>query len=831
SFILPTANLSINVEDPVLQTSEDPGSGVHLGVLRNGTTNITFQDSVEFDPGLTTSITHNLSVWFNDSVSNTNRTLYQFKVDGLPPVLTSASPSNDTFITNTTSILLEFDDRGPRGGIGRGTTLITVYNGSKNLTVHEGDTFDPGWTSEGEHRLIIWKNDSLGNTNATRLNYTVDNTPPQTTDNHTQNINNNGWNGWYTTNRSVKITATDNFNPVAIQACIYDTAFASSCSPSHQGSPNITLEAGCPDGEACILKLQYRTNDSAGNLEQKQTSINISIDRADPAIEFQRPTSGSTVGGVVEFDTHLSDVGAGINDANYSIVNTTGTTTSIVRSGDLNASTGWSWNTSWDSTVDLSGTFDFNVSIKDRSGRIKTKNISITVDNGKPAVSIASPTGNYYRKDIPINIEAERPGAGNLKNHSYRIYNTTTGNVINWSNATGLTSSSHTFDLTVDIASLPDGNYTINSTAWDDSSQKGWASNTFVLDTAAPNLSVSAPANNTWQTGTTSITNIVEEQHKDRCVLQYRDDPGAAWQGNRTATCSGSDTFDTENCNDDSTTDCTVRLFAIDRAGNINATSISFSVDNSAPEASIDAPEKGWFNTDFTVEFTVRDDQGLRNRSYRINNSGWKPLNAPEIDVNISRYCRVQGSETCPVEVNATNKVNMTTTAVRKYSIDTSEPVFDSLTPGNNSNVSSGQSFTANYGDRVSGIKKARYYTANDAGSISSSFTPVWSQNDTRSLDLLIRDRAGNTITRNFSITVDDTDPVFHGFSPENNTNITPERNLTINVTDHYTAVVTGRYNRGSGNRTYTPNQSTEVAWSEGQQDVTVYASDAASPA
>ncbi|MFB6294211.1 MAG: hypothetical protein ABEI97_00480, partial [Candidatus Nanohaloarchaea archaeon] len=814
SYITSSRDLKIDVSDA--------RSGVSVGTFNNGTENQTFNDEQTFDPGWTSSATHQLTVWANDTVLNTNTTVYEYYVDDLPPVLDSATPGDTAHIQSSDNITVTVSDKGGNGGVGLDS--IVAGNGTHNQSVDSGVDFDPGWTVEGSQTLTVWKNDTLGNQNNTVLDYTVDDTAPSTTDNHT-------YNGWRSTNKTVGVNTTDNFDADLISTCDYSTD-SQACTPSVTGAPNVTVEVGCASGDTCRRILRYRANDTAGNTEPVQESTNVSIDKERPSITFHEPNDGDTAAGTADLKATTDDAGAGVSSSTYSVVNKTGGTLGdVIQTGSLNDTI------DTNTIISTQGKAMFNITASDSVGNTVSSNITFDIDNQQVITTINDPRQEFVNDDFSLDVRAKRPG-GFVRNMSYNITNSTQ-HILNETVKEGINVSSDNFTFTVTVdSSWTDGNLTLMAEAWDNqtaapshSVSETW----FVLDRVDPVPSFTN-ATGIWTSGTAHWHyDLTDDQEFGTCQWQYRNSTQESWSGNFSASCGSGSVidFDTTNCADDADTTCEIRLFGTDRAGNINSTNVSMKVDNSAPTAKISSPASGsWQNDDFAVSHTTSDDQGLSNRSYRVNGSGWRDLSTGDITVDISEDCSVEGSSVCGVTVNATNNVGDTVTAVRNVSIDTSAPVRDRIRPVNRSNLSDTDNITVDFDAAVAGTQKSVFNngTGNTSFSDGEDFDPGWTAEQTHPLDIWVVDKAGNTLHEIFQYTFDATPPVFLSTDPANNSAITTSDTLNISINDTTTAVTSSQFDNGDTlNRSFNDSDAFDPQWStDGYHWIDLYLADAA---
>ncbi|MFH1802324.1 MAG: LamG domain-containing protein [archaeon] len=119
---------------------------------------------------------HILSVFVNDSYGLESKNATFFRIDTTPPDLVIVSPQNSSYTYSNVLINLSLSDIS-----GVGSCWYNLDYSVINFTL-------PGCLptsfpfGDGSHFLIVWANDSLGNTNSSSVNFFVDATPPQWSD-------------------------------------------------------------------------------------------------------------------------------------------------------------------------------------------------------------------------------------------------------------------------------------------------------------------------------------------------------------------------------------------------------------------------------------------------------------------------------------------------------------------------------------------------------------------------------------------------------------------------------------------------------------------------
>lgn len=160
SIISPTNTtyntLSINLE---INSSSDNNT---VWYNWNGTnTTYTGAGLVTFSEGVNT-----LSVWANDSFNNVNTSTVVFTTDTIVPFVSIISPTNNSLFT-TYNITLNFT-----ASDAHLSNCWYSQNSTNNVSL-PGCTNISFLSTEGNHNLTLYANDSYGNLNSTFINYTV----------------------------------------------------------------------------------------------------------------------------------------------------------------------------------------------------------------------------------------------------------------------------------------------------------------------------------------------------------------------------------------------------------------------------------------------------------------------------------------------------------------------------------------------------------------------------------------------------------------------------------------------------------------------------------
>ncbi len=322
---------------------------------------------------------------------------------------------------------------------------------------------------------------------------------------------------------------------------------------------------------------------TTGDAGPNSTSTWMFVDTVAPAINVQSPLNGTnyttmTIKFNITGSETLSWAGYSLDGAaNISMANETG-----------------DWNAQNTSMAQGSHTVVFWVN--DSAGNINSTSRTFSVDSIAPVVTINTPANNAFVNYMPyINGTATDAGTGlaSIKTNS--------------SNYSGVDETS---PFNFSAAGLIDGTYTVNVSANDTAGNVGWANVTFTYDTIPPFVQIALPAGGAnYSSASRTLNYTATDSNLNTVWYQYN--------GTNT-TLTGNDTFTALN-NQQST----LVLYANDSAGNVNATSITFTVDTAAPiiTAYINPPNGSIVSNKQTLTFniSVTDGAGVGAAACKIN--------------------------------------------------------------------------------------------------------------------------------------------------------------------------------------------------------------------
>jgi len=441
--------------------------------------------------------------------------------------------------------------------------------------------------------------------------------------------------------------------------------------------------------------------------------------------------------------------------------------------------------------------------------------------NGSPAINdgmlyIGSADNNLYAIGdiIPPSVGIDSPSNGAIFNTanitvSWHGSDATSGidhyeiriNSASWHDV-GL-NTSHTF------TGLSDDSYTVEVKVIDNASNENTASVTFNVDSTAPEITINAPSDGamlntadvtvSWA-GSDATSGI--DHYEIRINSASWHDVGLNTSHTFTGLSDGS---------------YTVEVKAVDNAGNENTASVTFTVDVTAPEVTIDSPLNGTiFNTTtVTVSWAGSDAlSGIDHYEISMDSGNWIAvgLNTAYNFTGLS-----DGSHTVDVKAidNATNEATDTV----GFTVDTTNPTVSITSPADGT-IFNTTTVTVSWtgSDATSGIN--HYEVRLDGGSwlnvgrdTSHDFTGLSDGSHTVEVEAV--DNASNVNIDSVTFIVDATPPIVISHSPIGN-NVSVDSAITVTFSEEMDQStvsievngVTGTISWNNNTATFTPSQN-----------------------
>ncbi len=730
----------------------------------------------------------------------------------------------------------------------KGPTLLPLITGDWFEATNDSAAY--GW-KQNNNVITVKAVDLAGNEKTLVVNITVDNTIPSVE--ITAPLRNDEIAGEVT----ITATVTDtNRNDTDVWFW-YDGIAPALLPYDSDDEFTITVNSSADnwtDGRAYI---NIKAVDLAGN-ENSTETVRIDVDNTAPTITYVHPLNGTYHAGTIPVNVTVADVNR--NDGK-------------VRFWIDDMSEKWRVNHSTENNFSAElvtintekeppkvgvddGIHTMIITAEDTYGNKGRETIEFFVDNKRPLVNFISPLdGEYYNGTFELNITVtDTVGRNNSAvwywfdgdeaNPIQLPYNTgdwftTTIDTV----ALGWEDGEHTLDInTTDLA----GNYKITNT--NGSSQ----TITFTVDNTIPEINVTSFMDGDYLSGTVDIRILINETNLDEDDVWYWWNEEAMdnlplISGNEFGT-----TFDTETVSDGLNN---ISFMVVDLAGNSNMTSIvNLIFDNTVPEIFIqtpldDAVVDGWIEVNVSV---IDLNIGNENESVYYSWQGDEhSLNATgdtyyNTTINTSRLTEGSSTFTIYTYDNASNYNSAQITII----IDRTDPVLfsDTLTDG---------SFALGTYDLEVEVTETNinqsmvFYTFNGTDypmthlvgiTYNATFNTSHFADGLYQIEYKAYDLAGHFgNTTHINITIDNTLPELELLSPMDNSLLSGDVTISVNVNDtnidnsSVSFLVTGNLEQFLSNDT-TPddwhfesvNDTVDEDWEEGNLTITIRAIDLA---
>ncbi|RLF30389.1 MAG: hypothetical protein DRN07_08675, partial [Thermoplasmata archaeon] len=426
-------NQWINFSTPVYINASDEGpckvGSYHIHwIIWNSTGGYAYNSNITNTANIILYINeeckHIIGYWVEDNLGNRdpaigyiNTTVY---VDNSEPdtIMETGSLSyqynGTTYIKSTTPIFINASDRGCQDGVGINKITYRIDNGETQVVKNTTQVI-VNFTAfeDGVHNIEYWSVDNLGNEEDHHFNaFFVDDTPPETGISISEI---EGSNGWYNSNVTIALNATDSGCGVA--RILYGT----NGMQSQEG--NFVMFNLTQDG---IYIVNYYAEDYLGNVEDAKLNT-IKIDKTKSIIHDYTLSQATTRDPLI-FNASIEDAN-GIDEAyvEYWYGNSSHTNESMEKVGNYwqkeiiitntletlhyiisAVDEAGNWNTTGERTVDITDndnpeitSFDVHPDIQTEGGYV---NISCTViDNlyvGKVYVNITYPDLSHHSYEM-----------------------------------------------------------------------------------------------------------------------------------------------------------------------------------------------------------------------------------------------------------------------------------------------------------------------------------------------------------------------------------------------------------------------------------------------
>ncbi len=452
--------------------------------------------------------------------------------------------------------------------------------------------------------------------------------------------------------------------------------------------------------------------DKAGNSASK--SVSFTIDKTPPEVSIASPPQGAYLRQRVSINGSAEDI-------NLDFVS--------LRIDEKEVSNAPRYD--WDTLGYADGNHTITLEAFDKAGNSASVSVDVIVDNTPPQITITEPDKFYVRQNITIDAEIVEV---NLERVSVRVDGD---------------EASTSLPYLLETALYPDGNHTIEIYAFDKAGNYDGKGVVINIDNTPPVVNIASPLDGSFAKRSVDITGSVSDVN---LLLYYLaiDDVNVSnllpYTWNTLGYADGNHTL---------------KLTAVDRAGNLAFEIVTVTVDNTPPRVEIRFPPDGAFVRG-VVEIILDVFDLFLDRFSLFINGVLVSENQASFNWNTSAY----DDGAYVIELVATDKAgNVNRTSVN-VTVDNTPPVVNITSPADGSFVRRNVTVDAS----VVEANLASLAVRIDEGEVSASLPYAW---DTLSypdgvhvVRVLVSDKSGNSASDTSTVTVDNTLPVVEILAP-----------------------------------------------------------------
>ena len=561
---------------------------------------------------------HNLTFFCNDSVDNVGNASINFTVDTTPPTVALNQPVDNY---NSSSSQVTFNCTASDNLHLVNVTLYSNFggtwtaNGTNSTPINGGQTIFTRTLSDGTY---TWNcracDDAQCSFAPQNFTLTIDTQVPTVTIQSPENRS------YPTTSIDLNYTAND----IHLDSCWYNLDGGSNISLPNC---NNTTLSGLSEGNHIIT---VYANDTAGNIGSSNQTF--TVDTTNPSLTVQSPINKTTYE----------------NDNNIQLNYTVGDNMAVdscwyVLDGQSSQNLPNCDNTT------LSGLSNSNhtltVYVNDTAGNMNSSSLWFVVNVTALVVTPESPANNSYinKNWVWANATTNKEGY----NCTYSLDGGANQTMTNdstlhwWANATSLSDGQHNVLYYCDDAS---GNVSKSDQVY------------FTIDTVNPSLTVQSPINNKkYASNSIDLNYTASDENSISCYYSLDGNSYTELTSCENTTLTG--ILDGNH---------NVSVKVVDEAGNINETTINFSVDTTPPTLMIISPESKTY-TNSNVWFNVSSDEIVSSCWYYLDSDSTKyiltelnntyyytSVNSEDGNHNVTFYCNDTVNNIGSADINFT---------------------------------------------------------------------------------------------------------------------------------------------------------------------------------
>ncbi|NOR85562.1 hypothetical protein GQ473_05590, partial [archaeon] len=520
---------------------------------------------------------YTFSVRANDTEDNINDTeSVNYIIDNTPPVIIIFNPFEFEVLSGVISLNTSIIDFGENGVIDKynystddmASWKAFDYSAGTNYSVYINTSID--FPVDGQKKIYVRANDTMGNDIIVNVSVEVDNTPPVISFNVP--VSNEIINGQYLMN----VTIFDVANHEDISSYWYrvDSGFW------NLFDYNVSDYWFKIINTTNITEGNHQITVVANDTEENQNIVvtNIVVDNIPPEVFISNPANNSWIKDMQYFNVTINDIdGHGDNlTYEYLFENMSGTVIAWTQFDGF----GIDWYVELNTMNYFDGNYTFKVRANDSVDNInETEWINVVLDNNAPNVTIINPMNlslfnNLYWLNVSIIDEGEN---GVESTYMFRMYNGSS-DVILWTNLNG---SGIDYYAEMNMSLYADGEYTFEVIANDTYNQQGIDSILVEYDATLPLLNITyplmdnyvrTPADVLWLNGTIMDVNKYDNNplinNSNFVLYEYNNVTGDFAFRN---TILGDGNY-------------SVNVSFLDDVGNFNYSLVNFILDNTPPK-------------------------------------------------------------------------------------------------------------------------------------------------------------------------------------------------------------------------------------------------------
>ena len=471
-----------------------------------------------------------------------------------------------------------------------------------------------------------------------------------------------------------------------------------------------------------------------------------------PVVAMTAPANGSYVnGGTITVAANATDT-VGVTGVQFML---DGANLGAVVTG-----AGPAYSISWNTTGVANGAHTLSAVATDTAGNTATSSVSVTMDNTPPAVSMTAPANGSYVNGGTVTATASTTDSVGVTGVQFMLDGANLGAVV--------TGAGPAYSVSWNTAGISIGPHTLSAVATDAAGNSATTSISVTMDTIAPTVSITAPANGTAINGGTITVTANATDGVGVTGVQFKLDGS-----NLGAVVTGAGPIYSVSWNATgvSSGPHTLSAVATDTAGNVGASSVSVTIATTAPAISITTPANGAYVNGGTITVTANatDSVGVTGVQFELDgvNLGAAVTGAgPTYSISWNTAAVTNGSHT--LSAVATDAAGNTATASIPVTMNNTPPTVSMTSPASGSFVNGGTiTVTANATDSV-GVTGVQFkLDGTNLGAVITgagpSYNLTWNTsgvaNGPHTLSAVATDAAGNSSTATVPVTMDSTPP------------------------------------------------------------------------